>query len=268
MTRLMMLIPSLGRPAAAGLAAMSALENATLASTGVVICVDGPHSDEDRAAYAALARPQLGVMFDDRHRGLAGVLNRRSSLMVGGGLLAEHHCSKLECSRITHVGFMGDDHRVRTRGWDAALADAAGMLGIAYGNDLLRGAELPTSVVIAADVIATTGHMVPPTLQHLYIDNYWLDLGIGMGRIEYLPDVVIEHLHPAAGKAQLDDSYRTTNAPERYASESAAWAAYRDGGALAADLDALSLTDSKWQWRGVTAADMASLSTPPGEATA
>lgn len=250
-TRLMMLIPSMGRPAAAGLAAMSALENAELASTGVVICVDGPHSDADREAYAALARPQLAVMFDDRHRGLAGVLNRRSALMVGGGLLADHLCNGLQCNRVTHVGFMGDDHRVRTRGWDMALADAAGQLGIAYGNDLLRGEELPTSVVMAADVIATTGHMVPPTLQHLYIDDYWKALGIGMDRLAYLPDVVIEHLHPAAGKAQMDDSYRVTNAPERYASESAAWAAYRDGGALAADLDALSLTHSKWQWRGV-----------------
>lgn len=251
-TRLMMIIPTLGRPAAAGLAAASALENAELDSTCVMLCVDGPHSDADRAAYAALARPRLGVMFDDRHRGLAGVLNRHSVLSVGTDLLANHECKHLQCSRVTHVGFMGDDHRVRTRGWDLALADAAGPLGIAYGNDLLRGEELPTSVVIAADIITTLGQMVPTTLQHLYVDDYWKALGLGMDRLAYLPDVVIEHLHPAAGKAQLDDSYRITNAPERYASESAAWHEYRDGGALTHDLDALALTSSLWQWRGVT----------------
>jgi hypothetical protein len=248
----MMLIPSMGRPAAAALAAASALENAELNSTYVAICVDGPHSSEQRAAYAMLARPRLAVLFDDQHRGLAGVLNRRALLLVGNELLADHHCNHLECPRVTHVGFMGDDHRVRTRGWDVALADAAGPVGIAYGNDLLRGEELPTSVVMGADVIATTGHMVPPTLQHLYIDDYWKALGIGMDRLAYLPDVVIEHLHPAAGKAPMDDSYRTTNAPERYATEAAAWAEYRDGGALAHDLDALSVTDARWKWRGVT----------------
>jgi hypothetical protein len=60
-----------------------------------------------------------------------------------------------------------------------------------------------------------------------------------MERITYLGDVVIEHLHPANGKAKLDQGYEECNSPEQVSSDSAAYYAYRDGGGLEADLDKL-----------------------------
>ena len=56
--------------------------------------------------------------------------------------------------------------------------------------------------------------MVPPGMIHLYFDNFWLDFGRAMGKITYLPDVIIEHMHPAVGKAVLDAGYQEVNAPE------------------------------------------------------
>jgi hypothetical protein len=32
----------------------------------------------------------------------------------------------------------------------------------------------------------------------------------------YLPDVIIEHLHPAAGKAEMDEGYARVNQPKWY----------------------------------------------------
>ena len=250
-TRLTMIIPSMGRPDGARHAALSALDNAVLPNTFVMVVVDGPHATEDRQAYASMATPRLGVLFDERHRGMVATLNRHATLHVGRELLAEHRCRRLECSRVTHVGFMGDDHRVRTRGWDLALTDAAGPVGIAYGDDLLQGVELPTAVVLGADIVRALGQMVPPTLQHLFVDDYWKALGTGSGTLRYVPEVVIEHMHPSAGKAEMDESYETTNHPDRYESDGAAWRAYRDGGPLHADLDTMSKLWHLWAWRGV-----------------
>jgi hypothetical protein len=238
--RLVMIIPSMGRPAAAAAAAESALANAALSTTAVVIAVDGPHPDEQRAAYAAIARSGLGVLFDDQHRGMVGTLNRRAHEMVGGdaAMMVNHRCrvTTNPCGEFTHVGFMGDDHRVRTHGWDALLMEAAGPWGIAYGDDLLRGAELPTSVVMAADIVRTLGWMGPPTLGHMYIDDYWRDLGRAVDDLHYVPEVVIEHLHPAAGKAAMDESYQRSNHPDQYARDCAAYAEYRDHGGLGRDV--------------------------------
>ena len=126
------------------------------------------------------------------------------------------------------IGFMGDDHRPRTQGWDRAYLDALTSLpGIVYGNDLLQGANLPTQCAISARVVRALGHiMAPPELTHLYVDNYWRDLGHATGCLTYLPDVVVEHVHPIAGKTEWDDGHRRVNRPELYDRDRAAYAAY------------------------------------------
>jgi hypothetical protein len=137
--------------------------------------------------------------------------------------------------------FLGDDHLPRTTGWDKALADAlAGKpAAIAYGNDLLQGERIPTAVAMTASIPRVLGYMAPPALAHLYVDNVWRDWGEGIGALTYLPDVIIEHLHPAAGKAERDAGYDAVNAVEVDSADKAAYLAYRDGGGLAADLEKL-----------------------------
>jgi hypothetical protein len=60
---------------------------------------------------------------------------------------------------------------------------------------------------MTSDIPLELGFFTLPRLQHLYADNFWLDLGKGLDRITYLPDVVIEHMHPGAGKAAHDEGY-------------------------------------------------------------
>ncbi len=134
------------------------------------------------------------------------------------------------------VGFMGDDHLPRTRGWDLEIAGALRDLGsgIVYGNDLHQCERLPTAVFMSSDIIRTLGWMVPPDLVHLYIDDAWRELGEAMGRLRYLPDVVIEHLHPDAGKAPWDARYAEVNAPEVATADRAMFQAWRADGLPAA----------------------------------
>jgi hypothetical protein len=107
------------------------------------------------------------------------------------------------------VGFMGDDHFPRTVGWDEkVVAELKNMgSGFVYGNDKLQGEKIPTQVFVTADIPLALGYFTLPFLKHLYADNFWLDFGRGLGAIKYLPDVVIEHMHPGAGKAPHDEGY-------------------------------------------------------------
>lgn len=113
------------------------------------------------------------------------------------------------------IGFMGDDHAPRTAGWEDRVMEAADTCcpRVVYANDLFQGEALPTAVFIPARMVKAMGFLSPPVLRHLYVDNFWKQLGTDLGGLRYLPDVVIEHLHPAAGKAAMDDGYRAVNAP-------------------------------------------------------
>lgn len=131
------------------------------------------------------------------------------------------------CRVYPIVGQMGDDHVPRTKGWDQRIRAALATPGIAYGNDLLQGANLPTSVFFSSEIIQATGKFAPEGLWHLYADNYWRDLGLGAGCLRYLPDVIIEHLHPIADKSEWDQTYVESNASEVDLKDAACWDAYQ-----------------------------------------
>ncbi len=107
------------------------------------------------------------------------------------------------------LGFMGDDHMPRTYGWDEIYVHHLLEMkaGFVYGNDGFQGANIPTQIAMTWEIPLTLGFMTLPQLKHLYADNWWLDFGKAISKIKYLPSVVIEHLHPAAGKAQQDIGY-------------------------------------------------------------
>jgi glycosyltransferase involved in cell wall biosynthesis len=139
---------------------------------------------------------------DERLR-LGGTLNKVAALY------AEHY---------DIVGFMGDDHRPRTIHWDQKIAKAIEDMdyGIAYGNDLIWGEGLPTAAYMSARIVERIGYFVPPGMVHLYLDNFWMEFGQKLGKLKYLNDVVIEHMHFSVGKSEKDAGYVEVNAAEMY----------------------------------------------------
>lgn len=138
------------------------------------------------------------------------------------------------------VGFLGDDHVPRTPRWDQHLADALDG-GLAYGNDLFQGERLATAVLQSSRIITTLGQFHPPQLVHLYLDDYWVALGQGIGRLTYLPDVILEHVHFTNGKSASDQTYAEANSSENQRNDQAAWQDYR-ATQLPRDIAALTAT--------------------------
>lgn len=222
---LAVLVPTRGRPGNA--ARLAEAFRVTHALDAIPVFV---------ADYDDPALPEYRRLLDD------GAIPR---LMVtepagGGGMTYPLNYAAMRYADLYDaVGFMGDDHLPRTDHWDSRVMDALDSLEprIVYGNDLLQGQALPTAVFMQSRMIRAMEFMAPRQLRHLYVDNFWKELGERTGGLVYLPDVVIEHLHPAAGKAEMDDRYRAVNAPETDRGDRDAWHLMRDGSAFQHVLD-------------------------------
>lgn len=117
--------------------------------------------------------------------------------------------------KYRYIGFMGDDHLPRSKNWDIHFVRAlAGKPGVVYGNDLLQGRELATACVISSEIIKTAGYFAPPGLRHLYCDNAWMKMGEAAGKLVYLPETTIEHVHPNVEKSAWDETYSRGNSEE------------------------------------------------------
>lgn len=193
----LVLCPSRGRPQAAKEALASFLSTRRDDGSHLVFVVDSddPTKSDYPDGHVWVADPPPGCM--------NAALNRAAFApdLVSGYEL---------------FGFIGDDHRFRTDGWDVMFLEfAADNPGIYYGNDLFQSHKLPTSWFVT-DAIRNQFGLGYPDLRHLYIDNYWMTMGEAADCLYYFPDVVIEHLHPAAGKGEWDDQYRAVNSPAMY----------------------------------------------------
>ena len=120
------------------------------------------------------------------------------------------------------VAVLNDDHLPRTVGWDVEIVKALRDLdpvGLVYPDDGLRGEQLATAWAVQAAWVTALGRMVPARVEHLYTDNAVMDLATALGRITYLPHVMIEHMHPLAGKADTDEGYQRVNSRERHTAD-------------------------------------------------
>lgn len=209
--RQLWICPSRGRPANVHRLA-HAWAHASSADLLIALDADDPTKDQATAAANAANNKHVKVTVGPRLR-LCGTLNAHAQR------LAAHYDA---------IGFLGDDHVPRTPAFDTLLGGAlrAQGGGLAYGNDLLQGELLPTAVLQDARLILALGQYAPPELTHLYLDDYWRALGQAIGKITYLPDVIIEHLHPIAGKTGWDPGYTEVNSAQQTTADREAFAAY------------------------------------------
>jgi len=114
-----------------------------------------------------------------------------------------------------YVMLLNDDVVCRTAGWDAAilarLEQYADDVALVWGNDLFRGATLPSHPILARTACAIMGGVCPQKYHRDYIDAHIYDVfcalrRLGHDRLVYLPDVVFEHMHVEAGKAPFDNT--------------------------------------------------------------
>lgn len=226
---LVMFCPTRERPGQAQrLAKQFLATTATTSWLSLVVDADDPVLDSYREVVDALRSDRVCLM-------VAPVTSRAGCMQPTNWAVAD---LLAEGPPVAAIGFMGDDHWPVTVGWDSLMMaelDSLG-IGLVYGNDLHMGERLPTAVVMSANIPRALGYLAPPTFRHLFVDDYWLRLGRDAAAIRYLPDVVLEHRHPFAGKAKLDTGYERVNAPLMGALDKGALWGHIQTGAMARDV--------------------------------
>ena len=157
--------------------------------------------------------------------GVIREVNPRLKMNGTLNLLATKYAEKYET-----ITFMGDDHLVRTDGWDEKLYETIKNrgFGISYGNDLFQGENLPTMVMMSTNIIKELGFMAPPKLIHLFMDNFWKVFGQVLGCLDYKGDVIIEHMHFMAGKSKVDAQYQEVNSSDVSSHDALAFKEYAE----------------------------------------
>lgn len=118
------------------------------------------------------------------------------------------------CARVSSgdiLGMMGDDVVFRTPDWDQVVAEVfdrfSDRIAFVYGRDGLQDSVLGTHGFVSREWVQATGRMTGGFFEHDYADTWLNDVAERVGRRVFVPDVLIEHMHPDAGKAPLDDTY-------------------------------------------------------------
>ena len=136
-----------------------------------------------------------------------------------------------------------DDIRFRTTGWDeevrAAFEQWPDRIGHVYGDDGFQGERLATHSFVSKEWIEAVGYYLPEVLLGDYVDTFLHILAVNLGRSQYVPHVLTEHLHPFAGKAAMDDTYAYRHTGSGPSLQKAAWDKLVASGEIAKALNRL-----------------------------
>lgn len=153
--------------------------------------------------------PEIWKYDEVKRNGVQLFVEERKHLSKWTNVLAEYAIEQYGTKNVYLVS-MGDDHVVRTNFWDIRLMNAIRSLegpGFAYGDDMMNGSGLCTCWMVSALLVEKVGWMMLPKCKHMYVDNAIMELGEASNRIKYVPNLVIEHMHHAIKKSEIDVTY-------------------------------------------------------------
>lgn len=132
---------------------------------------------------------------------------------AGPPLVLSDYWNKLALmSNSPILGMLGDDVRFRTQGWDTKVRDAfravPDRIAFVHGRDGLQDEHLGTHGFLHRRWVDAVGHMTGPYFSMDYADTWINDVANELGRRVFLPDLMTEHMHPAAGKGEWDQTHR------------------------------------------------------------
>lgn len=85
------------------------------------------------------------------------------------------------------VGFIGDDSRLATKGWDAMVEEALAEPGFAWGDDDTGPAAWPSTAFCSTDIVRRWGYFALPTLHRGFFDVQWVTVARAAGLERIVP---------------------------------------------------------------------------------
>lgn len=107
-------------------------------------------------------------------------------------------------------------------GWDTELLKAIGDRDpiteefVVAVSDGTRTDPLMCMAICSAERYRKQGHLFAPDYESMFSDNEFTHRAYKDGVVIEARHLVFEHMHPAFGKGQMDETYKRQNAPEKY----------------------------------------------------
>lgn len=105
-----------------------------------------------------------------------------------------------------------DETIYRSAHWDLkvrlAFDEWPDRIGLVYGRDGIHDSNLATHGFLHRNWVEAVGYFVPPYFSSDYNDLWLHQVAQAAGRLQFLPDVFTEHMHPAVGKGPLDQTHQ------------------------------------------------------------
>lgn len=188
------LLPTRGRPARAERMLRSLAETAADPSAiEIVLLVDRDDTPSHTIDTSGLSTTRL--------------IRRRSTM----GVMTDV-CYRASNGR--HILLANDDVVFRTPDWDAIVLDALTRhddgVAFVWGNDDFTGG--PTHPFLPRATCELMGGVCPTAYDRLFIDVHLYSIfrklqALGHDRMQFLPDVLVEHIQADSGKELSDETY-------------------------------------------------------------
>lgn len=171
------------------------------------------------------------------------ILEERDWVAAPRKYLSEIYNEMVAEREYEYYQLINDDHIYRTKHWDdkmiRTIERRGGGWGVAAPSDVMTDDNWathwhPSAEIVSGNIFRALGYAVPPSIRHYSVDDYMRDIGAGIGRLFYCPEIVIKHDHVTTrGRwdANAEFVYRQDRAVSRLAYEQ-----WRDG-ARATDID-------------------------------
>lgn len=116
----------------------------------------------------------------------------------------------------TAYGWLADDVRPRTPGWDTLLEREAGDWCLSYARDLWlseaentrleleEGSNISSGLCWGGKLVRAVGWWALPGVRQAFIDVAWCRIVQPLNLARYTPDVTVEHLNYRTGKRERD----------------------------------------------------------------
>lgn len=101
-------------------------------------------------------------------------------------------------------GWLADDIRPRTQGWDKTLESYVERWHIVTNADGWVRGQMSGVPIYPGDMCRLLGWYAPPGYYQAGLDDIWWWMGTQLGNIRFIGDVVTEHLTHHTGKRQRD----------------------------------------------------------------
>ena len=144
----------------------------------------------------------------------------RVEFVIGEPMSVSKSWNIIAKKSLGDIMIMGNDDLVyKTVRWDsklmARLIELDNPYYLSWFNDGINGNRHCAFPVITREWYETLGYFSPGVFNFGYNDTWVYDIAKRVGKLNYMNEILVEHLHFSVGKSNMDDTYARNRTQEK-----------------------------------------------------